>query len=97
MIIGARTTRREASMIDTELSARLETTTVDPSGETRSTDMKRSGYGAAIKIEDGNVGGPGIGDVCAVAIRRNVDEVGPSIDANGSDDFILLSVNYADV
>jgi hypothetical protein len=59
--------------------------------------MKGSGYGTTIKIKDGNVGGAGVGNVCAVAIRRNVDEVGPSINPNGSDDFVLLSVNHADV
>jgi len=59
--------------------------------------MKRSRNGAPVEIKNGNIVGPGIGDVSAVAIGRNVDEVGASVDADGSNNFILFGVDYADV
>ena len=50
-----------------------------------------------VKIKHRNVGGTGIGDVGAVAVRRDIDEVRASVDADGGDDFILLGVDHADV
>src|ERR1700675_2188693 len=62
-----------------------------------SADMKRSRDSTTVEIKHRNIGGPGIGNVGAVAVRRNIDEEGASVDADGCDDFILLRVNHADV
>ena len=89
-------------MMETVLSARLLTTTVDPSGETRArpgaaADAQRRRHRAMIQVEHRNIVRARVGDVGAVPVGRNVDEVRTAIHADGGDDFILLRVDHADV
>ena len=59
--------------------------------------MQRGRNLPAVEIEDGDVVGGGIGDVGAMAVGRDVDEVRPSVDADGSDNLVLLGIDDADV
>ena len=62
-----------------------------------SANVKRGRDSMTVEIKHRNIGRPGIGNVGAVAVRRNINKVRPSIDADGSHNFILLGVDHADV
>ena len=59
--------------------------------------MKRSRDRTTIEIKNRNIGRPGIGNIGAVAVRRNINKVRTSINADSSHNFILLGIDHADV
>jgi hypothetical protein len=69
----------------------------DASQAGTSANMKRGRNRTSVEIKNRNVGGTGICNVSAVPVRRDIDEVRASVDADGSDDFILFRVDHADV
>ena len=52
---------------------------------------------APVKINHGNIVRSGIGNIGAMAVRRDVDKVWTSVDADRGNDLILLGVNHAHV
>src|ERR1700691_2340149 len=50
-----------------------------------------------VKVEHRNIAGPGVSNICAAAIGRDIDEVRAPINANRSNYLVVLGVNNADV
>jgi hypothetical protein len=59
--------------------------------------VKRGRNHATVKIEHRNVIRAGVSNIGTVAVGRNIDEEGPSVDADGGNDLILFRVDYTDI
>ena len=88
-------------MTEAVSSLRLLTTTTVPSGETcQSGSVAHANGGdylAPIQVDDGNVRRAGVGDVGALAVRGNRDEVRRPMHSDGRDHLVALSIDDADV
>ncbi len=98
----ARTRNSFASITETVLSPRFDTTTLAPSRRNprqsgRSAHSHIADDNLLVEIDHRNIGRPRIRHITALAIFRNVDEVRPAMNSDRRHHGVLLGIDHADV